>query len=641
MGLFKKTAQQKALNEKKKEARKDARADRKDARQDARADKKDARQEARDEKKDARVEKRDAMKDIRQSDLKGENKRDAKKAVRDEKKTEVRDARHDKRDEIAEVKDTKKTAIKDARETKRAALAALRVPKALDRKWASYLRFQTVDALEIYQPKTLGHLKSIMQVADETRCKVRAIGSGHSFSEIGVTDDIFVQTHKYSALLPLTPAVRRRRFKEAHQDARTSKLVEFEVGITIIELSKALEKDGLALANQGTYDGQTFWGAVSTSTHGSGVTRQPFPDMVLSVVLVTEGGRAVRIEPADGVTQPRGWSEPGIDELIQNDDLFYAVICSMGCMGIVYSAIIKARPMYWLNEWTFIATWSDVKAELSQPGRLRATLDEWEIFTMMVSPHKARKGKKDGVEFAGEFPCCLTYLRETDDRRTIGGNFFDSLAKFLEKIEIIHGKTPYESPFGVIPRVWKRGSGKIPVRMGGKHAWQSMWPDPEEQAPDRRNKCFKIFPKGGKIPGGYGIEVAFPIDDTFTVMDRIIRVAANAERAGRFHSAPVAIRYVAPSRAWASPQYGRETVMLEVLMAKGTEDGRETLENMERELLKLPNVRIHWGLEMDVMSGTMLPQMYPEWERWMRAYRRFNARGTFNNTFTDRLGISR
>ncbi len=640
MAPFKKSAQQKALNEKKKDARTDARDQKKDARQEARADKKDARQDSRDEKKDAREEKRDAMKDIRQSDLKGKEKRDAKKAVRGEKKTDVRDARQDKKDEIAAVKDTKKAAITDARETKRAALAGLRVPKALDRKWASYLRFQTVDALEIYQPKTIDHLKSIMTVAAETRCKVRAIGSGHSFSEIGVTDDIFVQTHKYDAVLPLTPAVRQRRFKTPHQDARRSHLVELEVGITIIELSKALEKDGLALANQGTYDGQTFWGAVSTSTHGSGVTRPPLPDMVVSVVLVTEGGRALRIEPAGGVTEPRGWREAGIDELIQDDDLFYAVICSMGCMGIVYSAIIKARPMYWLNEWTFIATWADVKAELSQPGRLRATLDEWEIFTMLVSPHKARKGKKDGVEFAGEYPCCLTYLREADQRNAIGGNFFDTLAKFLEKIEIIHGKTPYESPFGVVPRVWKRGSAKIPVRTSGKQAWQSMWPDPEEQAPDRRNKCYKIFPKGGKIPGGYGIEVAFPIADTFTVMDRIIRVAANAERAGRFHSAPVAIRYVAPSKAWASPQFGRETVMLEVLMAKGTPDGRETLENVERELLKLPNVRIHWGLEMDVMSGTMLPQMYPQWNRWMKAYRRFNARGTFNNTFTDRLGIS-
>jgi len=93
-------------------------------------------------------------------------------------------------------------------------------------------------------------------------------------------------------------------------------MAEFEIGVTIVELSKALETSGHALFNQGTYDGQTFWGAVSTSTHGSGLRRDAFPEMVLSFVLVGEGGRTCRVEPKNGVTDPADWREPGIDELI-------------------------------------------------------------------------------------------------------------------------------------------------------------------------------------------------------------------------------------------------------------------------------------------------------------------------------------
>ncbi len=51
------------------------------------------------------------MKDVRQSDLKGEEKRDAKSEVRDEKHDTIRDAKDDKRDTIDHAVDTKKDRI--------------------------------------------------------------------------------------------------------------------------------------------------------------------------------------------------------------------------------------------------------------------------------------------------------------------------------------------------------------------------------------------------------------------------------------------------------------------------------------------------------------------------------------------------
>ena len=54
----------------------------------------------------------------------------------------------------------------------------------------------------------------------------------------------------------------------------------------------------------GGYDAQTIAGVVSTSTHGSGLAFGPFPDMVRSLDLVVAGGELVRVEPADGITDP-------------------------------------------------------------------------------------------------------------------------------------------------------------------------------------------------------------------------------------------------------------------------------------------------------------------------------------------------
>ncbi len=66
-------------------------------------------------------------------------------------------------------------------------------------------------------------------------------------------------------------------------------LIEIEAGITIHDLNKTLEQRDLGLMNMGGYDGQTIIGATSTSTHGSGITLPPFPDMVRSLVLATTG----------------------------------------------------------------------------------------------------------------------------------------------------------------------------------------------------------------------------------------------------------------------------------------------------------------------------------------------------------------
>ncbi len=247
----KKDARQEARDENK-DARQEARDEKKDAREQAHDENKDAREQAHDEKKDAREEKHDAMKDIRESDIKGEEKRDAKSEVRDEKRDSIRDAKDDKRDTIDDAKDvkhdaidlavedkkdhidaakqTKKATIEEIREQKRAALAALRVPKAFDRKWKSYLAFQEVHALEIYKPETLEHVQTICRIATDNGLKVRAIGSGHSFSQIGITDDIFVETHGMNRMLPLGPEERRRRFHSKHHNPRRARWLSSRSG---------------------------------------------------------------------------------------------------------------------------------------------------------------------------------------------------------------------------------------------------------------------------------------------------------------------------------------------------------------------------------------------------------------------------
>lgn len=653
----------KVSHDEKTEARKASKHKKKIARQKARDANKQTRSETRKDKQEAKREKQEKLKQIRQSNLKGKDKRGAVREVKQKKrdlitdtnrfksgniknvnqrkKDSLHEAKYEKKNRIKSANREKREVIQEANAKKRERLRSLKIPRAVNRRWISYLGFQEFRALEIFRPRTLLHLQSICRIATENNMEVRAVGSGHSFSEITCTEQILVQTHKMDQMIALGQAERRNRLKPEYHDEQRNNIVEFEVGRTVIDLSKELEKKGQALFNQGTYDGQTFWGAVSTSTHGSGIGRGPFPDMVVSVVLVGEGGRTYRIEPTEGITNPQGWKEDGIDEIIQNDDTFYTVICSMGCMGIVYSAIIKVRDFYWLNEWTYITTWDTFKSSFNSPAELRELLGDWDTFSILVAPSKAKRGKKDGVSFTDEYPCSLTFRKETNQHRVIGGRFFDALAKTLEDLHIITANKAPSDFFLLRPFILNSSLARSTVIYSGKHGWTGEELDPEALPVKRRNKCYKIFPKGGKLFGGYGIELSFPFEQTFAMMDKIIRLAeANAED-GLFHTAPVAVRFVAPSRAYASPQYDRETVMLEVLMAKGTLKGAEALAIIEEAMLGETDVRVHWGLNMDQMTfdNCNLDIMYPMWSRWMVIFRQFNQRGTFHNKFTRRLGL--
>ncbi len=310
-----------------------------------------------------------------------------------------------------------------------------------------------------------------------------------------------------------------------------------------------------------------------------------------------------------------------------------------------------------MNEWTYITTWNGFKESFSNYADLRAFLDRWDTISLLVSPTKAKSGGKDGVKFKGENPMAMNVRLETNETRRIGGTAMDSITKAFERIGLIDWiKAPAEGRWftftvaDIFPGdAWL---AKKAVRASGKRGWMGEAIRPHETPVKRRNKCYKIFPKGGKLFGGYGLELAFPIERTIEMMDRLIELAEANKKDKMFHTAPVAIRFVKPTKAYASPQYAdpndrvsafdNGTVMLEVLMAKGTKDGEKALKIIEANMLNERDVRVHWGLHFDVIDrrNANFERMYPKWPEFRETFRRFNRRGTFHNRFTDRIGLS-
>ncbi len=370
--------------------------------------------------------------------------------------------------------------------------------------------------------------------------------------------------------------------------------------------------------------------------------------MVLSFVLVGEGGRTYRIEPANGVTDPVGWREPGIDELIQDDDVFHSAVCSFGCMGIVYSALIQVRDFYWMNEWSFITTWDTVKSTFRDSASLIDFVGAWDDVSLLVAPTKAEHGEKDGISLKGEYPVSITLRSETNERRVIGANYMDDIAKAFEDLHIITGKAPAEGRWWLTelhqPQARRRVDGAF-SRPQHRQTWMVRRDDrPRRDAADQAaRQVLRDLPQGRQALGRLWSRTRLPHRAHH-------RDHGSSDRA-RARPTTTIVSTTPPrsqsglcsaATAYASPQYGRTTAMFEVLMAKGTEGGAEALALIEEAMLRDPDVRVHWGLHMDRLSSrnTDFRAKYPRWGAFEATFRRFNAKGTFHNAFTDRIGLS-
>jgi hypothetical protein len=164
-------------------------------------------------------------------------------------------------------------------------------------------------------------------------------------------------------------------------------------------------------------------------------------------------------------------------------------------------------------------------------------------------------------------------------------------------------------------------------------------------------KSYEIYnlALGGGV--GFAAEVGFALDDGHgayvednfqAAINRIHMIAQRALDQGKqYQTSAFSLRFVKDSIAHLSMMQGRNTAMIEMDMLTGTYGGAEIMYRYETNMYSLGG-RPHWGLEFDSLTGNnaLLQKMYPKLNRWLAVYRQFNALGTFNNSFTQRMGFT-
>jgi hypothetical protein len=504
------------------------------------------------------------------------------------------------------------------------------------------------NSLADYDFKGLQEVQQIVKHAEEKKLHVRCVASGHALSDVAVTGDYMVCTKK------MTKPQRRANqsfIKEQyrnghkafiHQDGKVLEenryLFETGSGTLLVDLKQILEKEGLAFLNMGGSDVQGFMGAASTSTHGSGIGLKPFPDMIRSMVIVTGEAKVWRLEPEDGITDPVAYAQSvefktyGI-ELIQNDDLFYSATVSMGCFGIIFSTIIEVVDFYYLKEERTPSTWEDEREKLFTQGINH--IRENRHFELAVNPYpvneKGELDRKNGKRF-----CIVTtrnYTTSTPpdliNTPATKRNFLSSLLSglyFAGSISVyLFNRKPANIPKSI------SGSLKRIVDFGNEGGGY-------------RDKYYNVLNQGlGEIKFfGYAIEIAFTMQDHTYIhaIDKILEESViMAEDHQQYNPSPIAIRFSDDSHSYLSMMHNMASCTVEIVSLKGFVGGEDFQRRIEREMVAF-NGRPHWGLHLEDLAFSRIEKLYPKFSVWLAAYKKFNNTSVFNNSFTDRTGIS-
>ncbi|MFI7519000.1 D-arabinono-1,4-lactone oxidase [Micromonospora globbae] len=183
----------------------------------------------------------------------------------------------------------------------------------------------------ILRPGTTAEVVEAVRVARAAGGRIRAVGSGHSFTPVALADD------RRMELAALDTGVRVDTER---------RLVTVPAGMTLSALNDLLARHGLALPNLGDIDAQTVAGAISTGTHGTGAGYGCLATFVEALTLVTGTGEVLRCSAEE------------------HPDALAAARVSLGALGVVVEVTLRCVDAFVLHAHERPAPLDDVLAAL-------------------------------------------------------------------------------------------------------------------------------------------------------------------------------------------------------------------------------------------------------------------------------------
>jgi hypothetical protein len=249
-----------------------------------------------------------------------------------------------------------------------------------------------LDALDGYNDSTKG-LQDLIGKAIATNIPLRALGAGWSWTKIAtVNKGIILDTKPLNTVFDITA-----NSVSAAYPGTPENLLFAQSGTGIWELGKYLRQKNRSLKASGASNGQTIAGAIGTGAHGSAFDVGAVQDFVVGIHLITGPDKHIWLERASAPVVSDTFIQQLQTELVQDDDLFNAVLISFGSFGIIHGVMIETEELFLLESYMQRIPYDDsLKAIMNTLDFSNANLpggnERPYHFAVLLNPYDMDKG---------------------------------------------------------------------------------------------------------------------------------------------------------------------------------------------------------------------------------------------------------
>ena len=183
------------------------------------------------------------------------------------------------------------------------------------RTWSNWAGNQRC-RVPVIAPTSEPELCRIVAEAALSGERVKAVGAGHSFTDVALTDGVLIDLRDYDRVLAVD---------------RETCTVTVQSGARLHDLSRFLWTRGLAFTNLGDIDVQSVAGATSTATHGTGLGFGNLSSAIVGMRLIDGSGD---VHVLDAAHEP---------------EVFSAARVGIGALGIVSTLTLQVEPSFHLH----------------------------------------------------------------------------------------------------------------------------------------------------------------------------------------------------------------------------------------------------------------------------------------------------
>lgn len=182
--------------------------------------------------------------------------------------------------------------------------------------WRNWAGNVTATPARVVTPASVGELQEVVRRAAEEGLRVKAVGTGHSFTAAAATDGVLVRPQALAGI---------------QETDRAAGTVTVAAGTVLKDLNRALAAEGLSLANMGDIMEQTVSGATSTGTHGTGRDSASIAAQIRGLELVTADGQLLTCSGTE------------------NAEVFGAARLGIGALGVITAITLAVEPLFFLT----------------------------------------------------------------------------------------------------------------------------------------------------------------------------------------------------------------------------------------------------------------------------------------------------